>query len=64
MLACLLCREYNVLIEMQPETILKTSITVHDRQYFVALTSALKPTHEIQPLSDYNSFDFSEVAHI
>lgn len=49
---------------MQPETILKTSITVHDRQYFVALTSALKPTHEIQPLSDYNSFDFSEVAHI
>lgn len=29
MLACLLCREYNVLIETQPETILKTSITVH-----------------------------------
>lgn len=29
MLACLLCREYNVFIEMQPETILKTSITVH-----------------------------------
>lgn len=28
MLACLLCREYNVLIEMIPEMILKTSITV------------------------------------
>lgn len=29
MLAWLLCREYNVLIEMVAETILKTCITIH-----------------------------------
>lgn len=54
MLACLLCREYNVLIEMMPEMILKTFITLQ-------MTSSLRPACEIEPLSDCNSFDFSEV---